>query len=376
MFIFILRQKMVLTRHFIQKMATAILALSISWSALAADFESLKALAESGDAQSQLGLAKHYQTLIRPDYRIFNNEPIDFYNEDKDVDDNAEKAFSWYLKAANQGNAIAQAKVGGIYHDGIYVPLDHTKAFEWYQKAVKEDVAEAQFGLALIYAYGNEIPKDPKKSKYWLEKAVAQGYAPALFHLAYDYQNHYGDDESQKKALEMFKQLANTESRNSEYAVRSYYALGFMYYDGYGTEEDYKKSAYWYQKAAEQGHDTAQLELGRMYSRGEGVQQNHEKALKWYTKAANQKNVLAQTGLAWMYYHGNDVEQDYTQAFKWLNKIVESGKDDQSIQAMLASLYLNGDGVAKNNAEAIKWYGKACQNGNRYSCKQYLELTQ
>ena len=113
-----------------------------------------------------------------------------------------------------------------------------------------------------------------------------------------------------------------------------------------------------------------------MYSRGEGVQQNHEKALKWYTKAANQKNVLAQTGLAWMYYHGNDVEQDYTQAFKWLNKIVESGKDDQSIQAMLASLYLNGDGVAKNNAEAIKWYGKACQNGNRYSCKQYLKLTQ
>ena len=77
-----------------------------------------------------------------------------------------------------------------------------------------------------------------------------------------------------------------------------------------------------------------------------------------------------------MYYHGNDVEQDYTQAFKWLNKIVESGKDDHSIQAMLASLYLNGDGVAQSDDEAIKWYSKACQNGNRYSCKQYLELTQ
>ena len=367
---------MVLIRHFIQKMAIAILALSISWSVLAANFESIKALAESGDVQSQLELAKHYQTLVKPDYRIFNNEPIDFYYEGKDVDKNAKKALSWYLKAANQGNTVAQAKVALFYHDGIHVPLDHAKAFEWYQKSIKEDVAEAQFGLGLIYAYGNEVPKDLKKSKYWLTKAAAQGYAPALFHLAYDYQNHYGDDESQKKALELFKQLANTESQNSEYAVRSYYALGFMYYDGYGTERNYHQSVYWYQKAAEQGHDTAQLELGRMYSRGEGVQKNHEEALKWYTKAANQRNVLAQTGLAWMYYHGNDVEQDYTQAFKWLNKIVESGKDDHSIQAMLASLYLNGDGVAQSDDEAIKWYGKACQNGNRYSCKQYLELTQ
>lgn len=367
---------MIVIRPFIQKLAITILAMSISWSALAANFESIKALAQSGDAQSQLELAEHYQALVKPDYRIFNNEPIDFYYEGKNIDDNAKKALIWYLKAAEQGNAIAQSKVALFYHDGIHVPLDHTKAFEWYQKAVKENVAESQFGLALLYAHSNKIAEDIEKSKYWLEKAAAQGYAPALFSLAYDYQGNYGDDESQKKGLELFKKLANTESQNSEYAVRSYYALAFMYYDGYGTESDYQQSAYWYQKAAEQGHNAAQLELGRMYARGEGVKQSHEEAIKWYTKAANQGNTLAQTGLAWMYYNGNDVEQDYTQAFKWLNKIVESGKDDHSIQAMLASLYLNGNGVAKNNAEAIKWYGKACQNGNRYSCEQYLELTQ
>lgn len=367
---------MVLMRHFIQKIVIAILALSISWSALATDFESIKALAESGDAQSQLELAKHYQALVKPDYRIFSNEPIDIYYEGKNIDENAKKALIWYLKAAEQGNAIAQAKVGSIYHNGIHIKVDHLEAFKWYQKAIKEDVAEAQFGLAILYEFGQGIPKDLKKSKYWYQKARDQSYAPALFGLAYEYYGHYDDAESQIKALELFQQLANAEDKNDEVVIRSQYALGSMYYDGYGTERNYHQSVYWYQKAAEQGHDTAQLELGRMYSRGEGVGQDHDEALKWYTKAANQRNVLAQTGLAWMYYHGNDVEQDYTQAFKWLNKIVENGKDDHSIQAMLASLYLNGDGVAKNIAEAIKWYGKACQNGDRYSCKQYLELTQ
>lgn len=363
-------------RHFIQKMTIAILALSVSWSALAADFKSIQALAESGDVNAQLELAERYEALEKSNRKVVNFEPQELYYEGKAVDENAKKAFNWYLKAANQGNAVAQAKVGVIYHNGRYVKLDYSKAFEWYQKAVKEDVAEAQFGLGLIYAYGNEVPKDLEKSKYWLTEAAEQNYVPALFNLAYEYHGHYDDHESQIKALELFKKMANGDDPNDEYVVRSQYALGFMYYDGYGTEEDYHKSAYWYQKAAEHGHTSAQIELARMYSRGDGVAQNHDESIKWYKKAANQGSLLAQTGLAMMYYDGKDVEQNYTQAFKWLNKIVESGKDDYSIQLMLASLYLNGDGVAQSDAEATKWYAKACQNGNRYGCIQYRELTQ
>ncbi|GAF59423.1 hypothetical protein JCM18902_2280 [Psychrobacter sp. JCM 18902] len=369
-------KKMSLFQTFIQKIGIVVLVLGISGSVLAADFKSIQASAESGDVNAQLELAERYEALEKSNRKVVNFEPQELYYEGKAVDENAKEALSWYLKAANQGNAVAQAKVGGIYHDGRYVKLDYSKAFEWYQKAIKENVAEAQFGLGLIYAYGNEVPKDPEKSQYWLTKAAEQNYVPALFNLAYEYHGHYDDHESQIKALELFKKMANGDDPNDEYVVRSQYALGSMYYDGYGTEEDYHKSAYWYQKAAEHGLTSAQTELARMYSRGEGVDQSHDESIKWYKKAANQGSLLAQTGLAMMYYDGEDVAQDYTQAFKWLNKIVESGKDDYSIQLMLASLYLNGDGVTQNDAEATKWYAKACQNGNRYGCIQYRELTQ
>jgi len=329
LFINILEErKMSLFRTLIQKVGIAILTLSVSGSVLAADFNSVQVLAESGDISAQLELAERYQALAKLDTKTIKLEPSELYYEGKEVDKNARKALSWYLKSANQGNAIAQEKVGAAYHNGTIIEQDYSEAFKWYQKAIKENVAEAQFGLAILYDFGTSVPKDLEKSKYWYQKARDQGYGPALFSLAYDYHSQYDDHKSQIKALELFQQLANEEDQNEEYVVRSQYALGFMYYDGYGTEKDYFQSAYWYQRAAEQEHGNAQQELARMYSKGEGVKQNHEQAMKWYKKAAGQGYILAQTDLAWMYYHGEDIEQDYAQTFMWLNKIVESGKDD------------------------------------------------
>ncbi len=79
----------------------------------------LKQKAESGDAKSQLGLARRY------------------YNGDGVTKDDA-KAAEWYQKAAEQGNALAQYNLGTMYQRGEGVTKDAAKAEEWLQKAAAQ----------------------------------------------------------------------------------------------------------------------------------------------------------------------------------------------------------------------------------------------
>lgn len=64
--------------------------------------------------------------------------------------------------------------------------------------------------------------------------------------------------------------------------------IGFIYNWGEGFKLDLKKAAYWYTKAAKQGHRRAQWNIGFFYEVGHGVEKNDEKAIYWYTLSANQ----------------------------------------------------------------------------------------
>ena len=61
-----------------------------------------------------------------------------------------------------------------------------------------------------------------------------------------------------------------------------------MYETGQGVEQDYRRAAQWYEKAAAQGHAQAQYQLGSLYREGLGVEENDEEAEKWWQRAAAQ----------------------------------------------------------------------------------------
>jgi len=98
---------------------------------------------------------------------------------------------------ANQGDASAQARLGGMYAHGINVPKDEAKGIEWYkkafegfQKAAAEGDASAQWYLGWLYQDGLGTPKDETKAAEWFQKAfdghqkaAAQGDAKAQFEL-------------------------------------------------------------------------------------------------------------------------------------------------------------------------------------------------
>ena len=76
------------------------------------------------------------------------------------------------------------------------------------------------------------------------------------------YKNGEGIDKDYDKAFEIFKKLAEKDSKGIS-------MLAYCYYNGIGTNVDYKKALELYQKAADLGNSTAQYNLASMYENEE-----------------------------------------------------------------------------------------------------------
>ena len=74
-------------------------------------------------------------------------------------------------------------------------------------------------------------------------------------------------------------------------------ALGNMYYDGRGVEQDHVEAAKWFRKSAEAGNAKAQHNLGAAYCNGKGVEEDLVKGVKWLQLAAVQGHEHALKGL-------------------------------------------------------------------------------
>jgi TPR repeat protein len=83
------------------------------------DLSSMESFAMLGDSNAQLNLGKYYATP--------HNAAPDF-----------EQAAKWYRKAADQGNAEAQYRLGDIYYTGKgHVKQSYEEAYFWFLLAAK-----------------------------------------------------------------------------------------------------------------------------------------------------------------------------------------------------------------------------------------------
>ena len=97
------------------------------------------------------------------------------YDNGQGVPQDYAAAASWYRKAAEQGDAVAQVNLGVMYRDGQGVPQDYAAAVSWYRKAAEQGYANAQFNLGLMYANGQGVPQDYVTAHMWFNLAAASG---------------------------------------------------------------------------------------------------------------------------------------------------------------------------------------------------------
>jgi len=117
--------------------------------------------AEKGDAEAQFAVATMYDLGV-------------------DVPRNYAESGKWYLKAANQGLAEAQFKLGVRYFEfGRQAKENYTTAFSWFFKAGNQGIAAAQFNIGLMYQQGRGVPTNKVEAYKWYNVAAAQGFTKA-----------------------------------------------------------------------------------------------------------------------------------------------------------------------------------------------------
>lgn len=233
------------------------------------------------------------------------------------------------MQDAEQGDKIAQFKLGYKYHRGDGVRRDHVEAIKWYTLAAEQGHVKAQFNLAYLYIHGRSVKHDTTESVKWYKAAAEQGDANAQYYLAQSY------------------------------------------YRGIGITQDYIESAKWFGLAAEQGISGAQYYIALMHESGIGVEKDMEKAMVWYTLSAKQEYPGAMRRLGNEYYSNHDYEKAYTLYQKAANN--RKSTDIDSI-LMLADMHLSGLGCKKDKSTAIKWLRKAANAGSEQAKRKLCEI--
>jgi TPR repeat protein len=209
-----------------------------------------------------------------------------------------------YRKAAEQGDAEAQSRLGDLYAKGIGVGRDYGEAAKRYRKAADQGDASAQNNLGMCYARGEGVSQDYAEAVTWYRKAADQGDASAQTNL------------------------------------------GFCCDIGQGVQQDYAEAVKWYRRAAEQGYAIAEDNLGHCYQFGHGIQQDDAEAVKWYRKAAEVGLPSAQNDFAWMLAISTDASlRNGLLAVTFAEKAVTATRrsDDNFLDTLAAAYAEAGD---------------------------------
>ena len=192
-------------------------------------------MADKGDNQSQLSLANWFSKHSKgnPKYK--------------------KAAFSWYMKAANQGNHDAMFQLGSCYENGNGVERDFLEAANWYKRAANKGSAPACQKLFFFYLDGCIcLVKNTVEAKKWLAKFESMADGSDLCNLGCIFDAGNGTRVDKTMAVRLYKKASEKGNATAQYN------LGVCYENGTGVGQDINMAKYWYEKAAAQGSSKAQ----------------------------------------------------------------------------------------------------------------------
>jgi len=224
---------------------------------------------------------------------------------------------------------------------------DYQTAYREWMAAAEAGHAEAQFDLGLLYAQGLGVRRDLSEAAIWYRKAAEQGNAQAEFALGQMYSRGWGAPRDTTDAIR-WMQMANDPASDGP-------PTDWARVEGYGIEQDQRQAAFWYEKAAQQGHPEAQYNLARLYATGQGVPRDQEEALHWVRAAASQGYAPAQTRFGMRFANGSGIAQDHRLAYFWLTLAYLHGDKSQEKLRAAEAAKLAPEVAASTEREAQNW---------------------
>lgn len=220
---------------------------------------------------------RKYQTLLEEFEKHDGRDEViaitDYLNEN----DCPEAVFDALLKDAASGDPYAEYLVAYCYTEectGYRSNADN--AYQWAKKSADQGNGYGMNILANCYMNGRGVDKDEAKGIALYEKAAEQGNYLAAGNLGYYYLNGIAVDQNYAKALELYTTAANSGWPS---ALTN---LGQVYYLGYGN---FNMARQCWEKAANANDPYALHNLGVLYLKGDGVTKDENKAQEYFQKA-------------------------------------------------------------------------------------------
>ncbi len=133
-------------------------------------------------------------------------------------DNNGDKAFKWFQKAAEKGNINAEIELGKCYEKGIGVDIDNKTAFNYFYKAGCKGSSRAQRRVAHCYHRGIGVDRDPMLAFVWYQSAAEEGDAEAQYKTGLYYEKGRIVKKNLEEALEWYIKAADkglTRAKNA-----------------------------------------------------------------------------------------------------------------------------------------------------------------
>ncbi|MEX5832867.1 tetratricopeptide repeat protein [Ralstonia solanacearum] len=214
-------------------------------------------------------------------------------------------AMALWRPLAEEGIAAAETGMGILYENGREVVKSEAQAVAWYQKAAAQGDAEAEYRLGQRYVQGplgtSSFRRDIPRGLALMKKAADKGHVRSMEAIAEYYRNGlFGVRKDAVEATAWHRRAAELGYALAEARLGNAYEFGQgVDQDSALAEEWYQRSAKHYLKDAEEGDVSAQLAVGMGYELGaRGFKRDKAAALFWYRSAAQQKGLLRDTAEA------------------------------------------------------------------------------
>lgn len=197
-----------------------------------------------------------------------------------------EKARYEALIAATDGNPKAQMLLGQLYYNGEGVQRDIPHALHWYNKAAENGFADAQYRLGILYHDGKPgIEKNLDIAYEWLMKAAENDYADAREKLQWLHKTEQGNVVNLNENVEVLKQVAASGNQQARFL------LSEKLLKGTGVAQDKVGAVTMLKDDAAIGFVKAQKQLGELFFYGDGVEKDYIEAYAWSMAYAGTKEL-------------------------------------------------------------------------------------
>ena len=213
------------------------------------------------------------------------------------MEQNFEKAMTWFKRGVANGDAYAQYHLGVMYRDGYGVQQDGPRAATFFKTAAEQGLAIAQSAVGVLFLDQGDI----ETAGRYFELAASAGVTEAFYYLAELTNNGLGRDRNCGLASIYYKVVAE----RAELLHSAFNEANAAFERG-----DFERAFIPTMMAAEQGYEHAQANAAYLLDQKTSVLaissipllssparsnsqllKNPELALLYYTRSAKQANV-------------------------------------------------------------------------------------